>query len=589
MVRVPPWQRVVALGLLASACAARPELALGNECELATQCAAPLVCRLGHCREECRLNRDCRAGLVCLRDAAGLGACELPEQDRCALSSDCATPLVCLMGHCSEACARDVDCPAGARCVMDTSGGTGCRDAFMMQCEYNTDCGNVLICAPDRVCREQCHTDRDCRDGLVCDRTMSPTVCVRGVADAGMDAAMGDGGAPVDATIDVGMSIDAAVDDTGADAGMQTDSGLDAAVVTGPAPTPLLVAGQEHNCATLAGQLRCWGAGLAGEIGDGAFANRPNSTPLALTSVTILAAGSLHSCAYSTTSGLRCWGEGSSGQIGDGFTMRRGVPTVVPGVASPAWISAGSTHTCAVTGGNVVCWGSNASGEIGDGTTMPRPSPTPTRPLAAMAVEVAARGQSTCVRLADGRVQCWGDGSGGQLGVDLAVAPMYSTMPLLVAGVSNAVEIVLGSQHACARRVDGVVLCWGNNAIAQLGDGTLTTRVVPMPTAAMPPAVELAAAGDHTCARTTAGDVYCWGDNFLGQCGRDPLASPTSGTLRLPMMVPGVSGATELTTGDNHTCARVAAGFVCWGENTKGQLGDGTMGSHYMPAPVGWL
>lgn len=464
----------------------------------------------------------------------------------------------------------DVDCPAGASCVHDDAGvGIGCRDDSTMQCEYNTDCAAPRICAPDRICREQCHTNRDCRDGLVCDLSMTISVCVPPQRDGGVDAAPGD------------ASSDAGID-------AMSDANVDAAVImTGPAPIPLLVAGQEHTCATLAGQLRCWGAGTEGEIGDGAFADRHASTPLTLASVTMLAAGSLHGCAYSTTSGFRCWGQGTSGQIGDGAMAARGVPTPVNGALVPTWISAGSTHTCAVVAGSVRCWGSNGSGELGDGTTMPRNTPTPTLALAGTAVEVTARGSSTCARLSDGRVQCWGDDRGGQLGVDLG-GTMISMMPLLVGGVSNAEEIVLGSQHACARRNDGVVLCWGNDGIGQLGDGGTGARVTPAPTAAMPPAVELAAAGDHTCARAIDGDVYCWGDNFLGQCGVDPLASPTSGTLRSPVRVVGVSGATELTTGDNHTCARTAAGFVCWGENNRGQLGDGTINSHFAPGAVGW-
>jgi alpha-tubulin suppressor-like RCC1 family protein len=570
-VRIALCTSFVALFVLA--CSARPQLMLGNDCEFTTQCPAPLVCRLGHCRDECRDNRDCRLGLVCLRDENGLGACELPVQDRCVLTSDCDMPLVCVMGRCSEACLTDVDCPAGAECVADGMGGTGCRDmSTMTECMLNSDCTAPLICAPDHRCHEQCHTDRDCRDGLVCDTTMMPTVCAP-PHDAGPPS---DGGA--DAGTDTGL--DAAMVDTGVDGGM--------AVMTGPSPIPLLVAGEEDVCATLAGQLRCWGAGTSGQIGDNGFVDRHVTTPLSLTNVTMLASGSLHTCAYSTTSGLRCWGDGASGQIGDGLMMPRGAPTTVNGALTPTWIAGGASHTCAVSAGNVLCWGSNASGEIGDGSITPRPSPTPTMPLAGTAVEVAARGSATCARLMDGRVQCWGDDRGGQLGVNLT-SPMYSTTPLIVSGVSNAVEVVLGSRHACARRVDGVVLCWGNDSQGQLGDSaTGGARLVPAPTSAMPPAVELAAAGDHTCARTIDGNVYCWGDNFLGQCGRDPLISPTAGTLRFPQIVPGVSNATELTTGDNHTCARVAAGFVCWGDNTRGQLGDGTINSHFAPMPVGW-
>lgn len=590
VVRSLRWPCAALLALLAGGCSARPTLTLGNECELATQCAAPLVCRLGHCRDECRLTRDCRAGLVCLRDADGLGACELP-QDSCALSSDCAAPLVCVMGRCSVACETDVDCPAGTECVA----GTGCRDMSTMGCEYNTDCPDPYICAPDGKCHEQCHTDRDCRDGLVCDHTTFPTVCVQRSDDAGMDATMPSDAAGIDTGLDAGMLPDTGRD-AGIDASATTDTGVDSAVdaamaMTGPAPIPLVVAGSDHVCATRAsdGELRCWGANTFGQIGDGSMMQRRVATLVTptITSVTMLAAGVGHSCAYSTTGGLFCWGDGSSGQVGNGVPGPHLNPILVSGALAPTWIAAGHAHTCATSGGLAYCWGSNASGQIGDGSTMQRNVPTATMPLAAAAVEITARANTTCARLSDGRVQCWGDGMYGQLGIDIPVAPMYSTVPLVVAGVTSAQEVVLGDDFACARRTDGVVLCWGSDGLGQLGDGPGgTARVTPAPTSAMPPAVELAAAAGHACARTMTGDVYCWGDNFGGQGGRDGFATPQ---LNSPTIVPGVSGATELAAGDNHTCARVAAGIVCWGDNPSGELGDGTLTPHFTPAPVVWL
>lgn len=494
---------------------------------------------------------------------------------------------------------NDVDCPAGARCVSDSSGGTGCRDAFMMQCEYNTDCGDVLICAPDGVCREQCHTDRDCRDGTVCDQTMSPTVCGP-PRDAGMpsDAATDDSGMdastpPSDTGVDGGTD---AGTDTGVDASASRDTGVDAAMdaamaMTGPAPVPLAVAGSDHVCATRTsdGQLRCWGNNTYGQIGDTTVMNRLVATAVtpALANVTVLAAGVSHSCAYSTSAGFFCWGDGTSGQLGDGFMVARSSPRTVSGGLAPTWLAAGHAHTCAVIAGAVRCWGANASGQLGDGTTSQRLTATPTLALAASAIEVSAGGDTTCARLSDGRVQCWGASASGQLGVDLSPAT-YSATPLLVAGVTNAVEIVNGINHTCARDAGGVVSCWGSQSSGRLGDGvaTATARLTPAPTNAMPPAVELAAAGAHTCARTIAGDVYCWGDNFGGQCGRDGFVSPV---LSSPSLVSGVSGALELTTGENHTCARVAAGFVCWGDNASGELGDNTTTPHFAPGAVTWI
>lgn len=79
------------------------------------------------------------------------------------------------------------------------------------------------------------------------------------------------------------------------------------------------------------------------------------------------------------------------------------------------------------------------------------------------------------------------------------------------------------------------------------------------------------AAGHHfTCALGGGGAVYCWGENSSGQLG-DGTREPR----KTPVRVLGLSGAKELATGAQHACARNDAGEVfCWGHNGIGQSGD---------------
>lgn len=547
-----------ALAIALTACAERPRFELGTECELATECAAPLVCRLGRCRDECRGDRDCRAGLVCLRED-GLGACEL-EGESCVLSSDCTEPLVCLMGRCTNECVMDVDCPSGARCVEDPSGGRGCRDVSMMECQHHSQCGPIEICAPDDRCREQCITDRDCRDGTVCVGMEGERVCAFPTPT--------DAGVPSDA--------DAPVDGGPIDGGM---------TVVGPSPTPMLVAGERHTCASVGAEVRCWGDNGSGQLADGTATGTsqvPRVIP-ALSGATILAAGARHGCAW--TGGLRCWGLNASGQVGDGTIVQRAAPVAISGVGSATWLAAAAHHTCAVdAAGQVLCWGGNADGQLGDGSMTERRAPTATQTLAASAVEVTTRSTHSCARLGDGRVQCWGNNRNGQLG-----HPTATTLPTptLVGGVSDAVEVLAGSTFTCARRSDGAVLCWGSNGLGQLGDGTGVARSTPAVVPGLPPIVELATGADHVCARTEDGRVFCWGNNLFGEGGQDPLVFMRDRLLS-PMLVAGISGATELAAGDLHTCARVAGGFRCWGANMSGQLGDGTTSESWTPVVVSW-
>lgn len=181
---------ILACGLVMAAGAActgdRPKLR-GTGCELNSECEAPLVCRLGRCRVECRHPvRDCARGLECWFDENGLGGCSLPDEATCALDSDCRDAcatgsacelLVCKDGRCGRECVDDRDCPDESeckRCPQDdasceeetATGVPTCRAPSL--CVWNHDCPEGLICDEDQVCRVECVVDRDCDYPRLC-------------------------------------------------------------------------------------------------------------------------------------------------------------------------------------------------------------------------------------------------------------------------------------------------------------------------------------------------------------------------------------------------------------------------------------
>jgi alpha-tubulin suppressor-like RCC1 family protein len=101
---------------------------------------------------------------------------------------------------------------------------------------------------------------------------------------------------------------------------------------------------------------------------------------------------------------------------------------------------------------------------------------------------------------------------------------------------------------------------------------------------------KIAAGNGHTCAVTTGGTVKCWGLNFFGQLGDntniyrslpvDVIAGPS---------LPPLAGVTAISTGLNHTCVLINGGAKCWGDNAKGQLGDGTTMQRLTPVNVSGL
>src|SRR5262249_48794973 len=128
--------------------------------------------------------------------------------------------------------------------------------------------------------------------------------------------------------------------------------------------------------------------------------------------------------------------------------------------------------------------------------------------------------------------------------------------------------------HTCARKSDGTVWCWGRNAEGQLGIGNLTQKTTPVQVTSLGTSASQISSGIfHTCARKTDGTAWCWGYNANGQLGDGTMANRTA-----PVQVPVLgTGATDLSAGSSHTCARKTDGrLLCWGYGFFGALGTGS-------------
>lgn len=126
-----------------------------------------------------------------------------------------------------------------------------------------------------------------------------------------------------------------------------------------------------HGCALLRdGTVRCWGANLFGELGDGRHDVSADSVAdPGLTGVLAVAVGQTHTCAIVRDRTVRCWGRNESGQVGGGAERCtvagvwtepcRTRPTAVPGLTDVRLLALGYDTSCAVRGdGSLWCWGS---------------------------------------------------------------------------------------------------------------------------------------------------------------------------------------------------------------------------------------
>ncbi len=349
-----------------------------------------------------------------------------------------------------------------------------------------------------------------------------------------------------------------------------------------PSGIQAIAAGKSHTCAlTTGGGVKCWGRNNYGQLGDEQFDNwrlTPVDVSGLSSDVQAIGAGDSHTCALTIDGGVKCWGYGDRNQLGDGTTGNMTwSPVDVKGLNNDVHaIAIGFTHSCALTRhGGVKCWGDNSSGQLGDGTITARLTAVDVFGLSSGIRSISAGGRHTCAMTAGSLPKCWGNNDDGQLGVS-GHTFVYQPTPVSVDRLDDDIQaIVAGSDHTCALTAVGGLKCWGSNVYGQLGDGTITDRSEPMSVTGLDSDVQAVAAGNgHTCALTTGGGVKCWGRNSYGQLGDGTITDQL-----IPVVVDGLgSGISAITAGGSHTCALTAAGGVkCWGRNHSGQLGDGTV------------
>lgn len=278
----------------------------------------------------------------------------------------------------------------------------------------------------------------------------------------------------------------------------------------------------------------CWGMGyFPREDGSvGTFSGVAERVPGLSATVDQLVVGPWAACVTALDRAVTCWGY----LIHVGIENAPQTPTRVPWLDGATSIGVGYVDTCGrFADGSVRCVrNATFSGAYAEAVASLAVSEnvvcgalerggvrcsdvSETLALGQPVREVAVGAMGVCVLLRDGTVHCANRDPRSGL--------------RLVAGVTGAVEITVGQDHACARLEGGSVWCWGSNRDGQLGDGTTVTRAVPMPVVGLSSVVSIAAGSNHTCAALVDGSVRCWGDrHWRSDSG---LPEPT------PVPIPG--------------------------------------------------
>ena len=283
-----------------------------------------------------------------------------------------------------------------------------------------------------------------------------------------------------------------------------------------------------------------------------------------------ISVGFTHSCAVYDGAAW-CWGDGRDGRLGSGNMMESPEPVKVVGLDNGVTaISVSKMHSCAIQNEAAKCWGNNRHDQIGDGTRTQRSEPEdvmlPNHGVTAISASLYAH---TCA-IQDGKAWCWGAGGGGRLGFG---DESDTSIPRGVFGLGSSVTAIsAGDRHGCAIH-NGAAKCWGSNRYGEIGNSTQTQipQLKPDPVNGLDglDITAIAAGGHHSCA-VAAAIARCWGQGSKGQLGDGTMV------MRLkPVEVKGLnSGATAIAAGWSHTCAIVNAAAHCWGRGEEGQLGN---------------
>jgi alpha-tubulin suppressor-like RCC1 family protein len=140
-----------------------------------------------------------------------------------------------------------------------------------------------------------------------------------------------------------------------------------------------------------------------------------------------------------------------------------------------------------------------------------------------------------------------------------------------------------GRLHTCAVS-EGKVYCWGDNSAGQLGTGNKTAANRASTTVSgIDNAEQVTAGAQHSCALLADGSVECWGENGRGQLGEGSTTDFTRPVAAEDLP----EAAIGLCAGAQHSCALGESGAVyCWGDNTTGQLGNGDTSLSKSNTPV---
>jgi alpha-tubulin suppressor-like RCC1 family protein len=285
------------------------------------------------------------------------------------------------------------------------------------------------------------------------------------------------------------------------------------------------------------------------------------------------------------------WGYNGRGELGAGYKgAKSSVPVGITGITGiQQLVRGGEWAEALLTDGTIKAWGGNDNGQLGDGTTAQKLNAVTVKGLAGPVLQIAGAGEHMIALLANGTVETWGSDNYGQLGNGTTLHGSErggSPTPVPVPGLSGVVAVFAGGADDAVLLSDGTVEAWGENKNGQLGDGTTVEKDSPTRVLGLTAVKEVALGADASLggdllALLSNGTVEAVGNDSQGQLGNGSTTSSLS-----PAPVKGLAGVAAISASYTHSLALVDGRAFSWGRNEHGALGyptSTTCGRNPMP------
>lgn len=355
------------------------------------------------------------------------------------------------------------------------------------------------------------------------------------------------------------------------------------------------------------GSLWAWGYSDKGQMGDGTVIN--SVTPVKIgDNFSAVSAGVGHTLGLKSDGTLWAWGDNTYGQLGDGTTTSSDIPEQIDIGNSYSAISAGYNFSLGLrTNGDLYAWGNNQVNQLGDGTSNDSYIP---RYIGSGFSAISAGATHALALKNVGTLWAWGADVYGQLGdgcyedlnsgspVCALRSTTNSSVPEQIDVGNTYTAIAAGYQYSLAIQNDGTLWAWGNNTWGDLGSTTDSTkdcysgskhRCFPSQigdaTYSAISASKYSILGNYfyysSLGLKSDGSVWSWGDNTFGQLGNGTLSTGYS-----PSQIDKGFKAIAMGEGDHALAIKDDDSLWAWGSNLCGELGDGTTNSSKTPIQV---